>query len=315
MSNALKIQWRGFLRIGLAGLLPQARAGLLLAGLVFTIAPPASFGQTLTLHAPPAYVNDGDTFEADLSGNGRLEFPQERVRLLFVDTPELHDSYKGRNMRFGLPAKAFLESMLARPPVTLIFDARRRFDTYGRSLALLRADGKDVNLEIIRAGHSYFDTRFRFPSDYELYAQAEGDAFSARRGIWSSAALRKSYLKRLRKEGKTPRAKENALYVPGLHQTRSLQLNSLAGKFLRLQGHIVRRVYLRRGRRRLEFAGIAEDKPLTVYVSGRANRKNDVDAWPSRAAVIMDGFVNFYRGSPQLVLHHGIPLPVPVPGR
>ena len=34
-------------------------------------------------------VIDGDTFDADFNRNGRFSNPQERVRLLYVDTPEL----------------------------------------------------------------------------------------------------------------------------------------------------------------------------------------------------------------------------------
>ena len=34
-------------------------------------------------------VIDGDTFDADFNRNGRFTNPQERVRLLYVDTPEL----------------------------------------------------------------------------------------------------------------------------------------------------------------------------------------------------------------------------------
>ena len=32
-------------------------------------------------------VIDGDTFDADINRNGRFSNPQERVRLLYVDTP------------------------------------------------------------------------------------------------------------------------------------------------------------------------------------------------------------------------------------
>jgi endonuclease YncB( thermonuclease family) len=32
---------------------------------------------------------DGDTFDADFNRNGRFSNPQERVRLLYVNTPEL----------------------------------------------------------------------------------------------------------------------------------------------------------------------------------------------------------------------------------
>ena len=55
---------------------------------------------------------DGDTFEADLNQNGRITGKQERVRLLYVDTPELNQSHKGKDLQYGIPAKDFLKQKL-----------------------------------------------------------------------------------------------------------------------------------------------------------------------------------------------------------
>ena len=55
---------------------------------------------------------DGDTFEADLNRNGRIAGKQERVRLLYVDTPELNESHKGKDLHYGIPAKDFLKQKL-----------------------------------------------------------------------------------------------------------------------------------------------------------------------------------------------------------
>ena len=46
-------------------------------------------------------VIDGDTFDADFNRNGRFSNPQERVRLLYVDTPELKKSHKGKDPKLG----------------------------------------------------------------------------------------------------------------------------------------------------------------------------------------------------------------------
>ena len=61
-----------------------------------------NFAQKLKLQ-----VIDGDTFDADFNRNGRFSNPQERVRLLYVDTPELKKSHKGKDPKLGLPAKGF----------------------------------------------------------------------------------------------------------------------------------------------------------------------------------------------------------------
>ena len=52
---------------------------------------------------------DGDTFDVDVNRNGRFTNPQERVRLLYVDTLELKKSHKGKDPKLGLPAKGFLK--------------------------------------------------------------------------------------------------------------------------------------------------------------------------------------------------------------
>ena len=82
----------------------------------------------------------------------------------------------------------------------------------GRLLGLVECSGININLELIREGHSYFDTRFSRPLNYVLYARQEAQAFNSRRGIWSSLDSRKAYLKRLRDEGKTVYSPKNHLF-------------------------------------------------------------------------------------------------------
>lgn len=286
---------------GLGGGALAALIPLILAGFTPLCA------ETITLHSPPAHVNDGDTFEADLNENGRLDFPRERVRLLYVDTPELSDSRKGKDLRHGLPARAFLVSALQRLPITLTVDAARPVDRYGRTLALVSADGVGVNLRLIRRGHSYFDTRFGFPRDYERFAEAEGAAFEERKGIWSTTASRNAYLKRLRKEGKTPMARGNPLAGPGVLPAARAGLRLREGKFLRLTGRLLKRRMLRNGAWKLYLAGggIVAGAAAEVFVSRRVNAKLTVQGWPLGARMMMDGFAQLYRGTPQLVLHHG----------
>lgn len=291
---------RGFFR-------SWARAlGAVLLGAWFGWASPEpAWCRPLQLQAPPVHINDGDTFEADLDGNGRLDLPRERVRLLYVDTPELHESHKGQDLKHGLPAREFLRAALQRLPLTLHSPGHRKFDKFGRRLAVVRAGAVEVNLQLVRRGHSYFDTRFRFPPNYEAYAAAEGAAFGARLGIWSEPASRKAYLARLRKEGKTPRGAANPLYGGAPRETGSLRPEKWVGKFLRVRGQLLERKIFRRGARKLLFTAPRGKKPFEVYVSNRVARKLPVDGWPLNARVEMDGFVKLYRKTPQLTLHHG----------
>ncbi|MBI4082341.1 MAG: thermonuclease family protein [Candidatus Lambdaproteobacteria bacterium] len=268
-------------------------------------APPAL---TIELSRPPARVVDGDTFEADLDGNGRLDLPRERVRLLFVDTPELSESHKGRDVPRGLAARAALAELLARPPLRLELAGDRPQDAYGRTLALVTAGGRNVNLELIRQGHSTFDTRFSFPPDYDRYAQAEAEAFGARRGIWSSETSRRHYLHRLKSERKTPRAPGNPLFLPGLQRAERFDGRPHVGRYVTLEGRLVGVKPLGKGVRVLSLAGArggAALAPLRVVALGRTAERLGIAGWPLPAAVRLEGFVQTYRGKVELLLHHG----------
>ena len=269
--------------------------------------PPAIFAGTLYLTSPAAYVNDGDTFEADLDGNGRLEFPRERVRLLYVDTPELTESHKGQDVPRGMAARAFLERALADPPFTVRIPRTRPSDKFGRTLAVVEAGGTVVNLELIRMGHSYFDTRFGFPRDYSRYASAEAEAFTAGRGIWSDAASRKAYLARLRRESKTPRSPANPAFAPGPHVAGYFDPASLLNRFVRVGGRLKERRFFSKGARLLILVAPEGHRQLRVYVRARLAFRLGVDRWPIDAPLLLDGFIKLYRGRPELKLHYGAP--------
>ena len=64
-------------------------------------------------------VIDGNTIDADFNRNGRFSNPEERVRPLYVDTPELKISHKGKEPKLGLPAKGFLRTVLSKTNAVL----------------------------------------------------------------------------------------------------------------------------------------------------------------------------------------------------
>ena len=70
---------------------------------------PGNWGN-ISLSKMKVRVIDGDTFDADIDRNGLFSNPEERIRLLYVDTPELSESHKEKDFKHGLPAKAFLKS-------------------------------------------------------------------------------------------------------------------------------------------------------------------------------------------------------------
>ncbi|MEE8434589.1 MAG: thermonuclease family protein [bacterium] len=254
-------------------------------------------------------INDGDTFEADLDGDGKLIFPRERVRLLFVDTPELTETWKGMDRKHGLPATEFLRQALTQPPIFLLIPKNRATGKYGRTLAVVYAGGRNVNLELIRAGHSPFDTRFRFPADYDRYARAEGEAFDAGRGIWRLPASRRRYLKRLRRELKTPAGRRNPSFSAKVYQASSFNPRGLLDRYVTLEGRVkkVRRIFkqdrlsllllqLERGGRKRFF---------TAVIYRRTAEKLRAESWDAEFRLRLEGFIETYRGRPQRVVHYG----------
>ena len=68
--------------------------------------------------------------------------------------------------------------------VTVIYD---KTDQYGRLVGKILLDGKDIDLEQIKAGMAWHYKEYereQTPEDRELYARAEDEARKARRGLW-----------------------------------------------------------------------------------------------------------------------------------
>ena len=94
-------------------------------------------------------VIDGDTVLLD---------GDERVRLIGVDTPELHR--EGTPVQyFARQASAFTRGLAQGRRVRLEYD-RERQDKYGRTLGYVYLeDGTFLNLEIVRRGYGFAYTR------------------------------------------------------------------------------------------------------------------------------------------------------------
>lgn len=119
-------------------------------------------------------VVDGDTVVLDGG---------ERVRLIGVDTPELHR--QGTPVQyFARRASAFTRDLVQGRRVRLDHD-RERQDRYGRTLGYLwLEDGTFVNFEIVRRGYGFAYTRhpFRYLDEFR---DAERTARSAGAGLWA----------------------------------------------------------------------------------------------------------------------------------
>ena len=119
-------------------------------------------------------IVDGDTVELD---DGR------KVRYLLVDTPE---STNGATDCFGQEAKQFNSDLVLNKKVELSYDVECT-DRYGRTLAYVVVDGREVNSLMVQRGYGCVlhispdgDSRF------DEFKALQLDAMSANRGLWGA---------------------------------------------------------------------------------------------------------------------------------
>jgi endonuclease YncB( thermonuclease family) len=122
------------------------------------------------------HIADGDTItvlDADTK--------EVRVRLQGIDAPE-------KGQAFGTESRRHLSELLLGKEVTLQGD---KTDKYGRVLCKVIIDDRDANLEQINAGFAWLYRQYEKDlsnEDKSSYSNAESEAHSAKRGLWSAPA-------------------------------------------------------------------------------------------------------------------------------
>lgn len=120
---------------------------------------------------------------------------KKKVRMIGVDTPEIHDSQKLKKdieetkeskeqiQAMGLKAKIFTTSLLLKKTVKLKYE-KKKTDRYGRTLAYVYlSDGSLVNEEIVRQGYGCAYTKFKFEMKND-FLKAESQARREKLGLW-----------------------------------------------------------------------------------------------------------------------------------
>lgn len=128
-------------------------------------------------------VIDGDTIVLS---------PNEKVRLIGVDTPETVHPKKVVEC-FGKDAKEFTRAAVEGKMVRVVLDEanalRKHKDRYGRTLGYLYTeDGILLNAELIRRGYAHAYTRFPFRYIVE-FRELERQARREAAGLWSNCRL------------------------------------------------------------------------------------------------------------------------------
>ena len=128
-------------------------------------------------------VVDGDTLQLRGRGVGPLSGERTRVRVLLIDTPEVHTEQEC----FGEQAYDRAEELLPEGSTVRVLADRDPEDRFDRALLhVWNADGVNVGEALVREG--FAEVLFVRPNDrwLEEFEAAEREAQDASRGLWAA---------------------------------------------------------------------------------------------------------------------------------
>jgi micrococcal nuclease len=111
-------------------------------------------------------VSDGDTISTMIAGRA------VKIRLEGIDCPEIGQD-------FGTRAKQFTSALVFGKDVKV---KEYNLDRYGRTVARVYVQGRDVSLELVKAGLAWHYKKY---SSDPVLAEAEDQARRAKTGLWS----------------------------------------------------------------------------------------------------------------------------------
>jgi len=128
---------------------------------------------------------DGDTIQVKMGDK------TETVRLIGVDTPETHDPRKSVQC-FGQKAADYTKQQLLGKQVRLESDPNDSDrDKYKRLLRYVYVGDTLINKQLISEGYAFAYVVFPF-TKVDEFRQAETEARTANRGLWSSCQVNES---------------------------------------------------------------------------------------------------------------------------
>ena len=119
------------------------------------------------------HVADGDSFSLTLADGRRIS-----VRILGIDAPEL-------GQPFADIARQYLKNLIEGRIVNI---TTLKIDPFGRAVASVTHDGRDVGLMLVQAGLAWHFKRFEAEqsrADRQAYASAERGARQDAVGLWA----------------------------------------------------------------------------------------------------------------------------------
>lgn len=120
-------------------------------------------------------VGDGDTLK--VSGSSQAT---KTIRMACIDAPELAQKPHGKH------AREALKELLPTGTIAEIQELGK--DRYARSVAIVTAQGKVTNVEMVRSGNAFIYWQYLAGCDKESLVKAEKQAKAASKGIWSKSS-------------------------------------------------------------------------------------------------------------------------------
>lgn len=154
---------------------PWAIGGLVIAivGVSYFLyepkAPPATTPKGAEITCTVNSVYDGDTLTA------RCSVGEVKVRMFGIDAPEMGQK------PWGHAAKQALQGLLPDRGIRLQVQDQ---DRYGRTVAQVWVDDRDVGLEMVKKGWAVMYEQY---NNSPAYRQAQNEAKQSRRGIWEKS--------------------------------------------------------------------------------------------------------------------------------
>jgi endonuclease YncB( thermonuclease family) len=134
------------------------------AGFLALMLASAALGQQSVIHCRVVSVTDGDTIKVLVTEKQLL-----RIRLAFCDAPE-------KKQAFGARAKQAMSELVFGKEINFLPHA---IDRYGRTVAQVVSEGKDVGEEMLRQGLAWVYDRYITEASTEIqdtYRKAQEEA-------------------------------------------------------------------------------------------------------------------------------------------
>ena len=138
-------------------------------------------------------VSDGDTINIQKVENGQFVGEELRIRMYGMDAPEKSQDY-------GPESRQALEKLVAGK--TLSIEVKNK-DRYGRTVAIIYVDGKNINEEMVKTGNAWWyqeyaknDTQFE---EYQQNAKQKKLGLFSRKGYIEPWVYRRNKKENVRK--------------------------------------------------------------------------------------------------------------------